>query len=60
VLDSFVGGDAIPLEAMRLVCDVMAIDINPVAWFIEVHSGVSSSLRRTKTVERILVKTVRY
>jgi putative DNA methylase len=34
VLDPFAGGGAIPLEAMRLGCDVSAIDINPVAWFI--------------------------
>ncbi|HTS48602.1 MAG TPA: DUF1156 domain-containing protein [Bryobacteraceae bacterium] len=33
-LDPFSGGGAIPLEAMRLGCDVTAIDINPVAWFI--------------------------
>ena len=34
VLDPFAGGGAIPLEAMRLGCDVTAADINPVAWFI--------------------------
>ena len=34
VLDPFAGGGAIPLEAMRLGCDVTAIDINPVAWLI--------------------------
>jgi adenine-specific DNA methylase len=34
VLDPFAGGGAIPLEAMRLGCDVTAIEINPVAWFI--------------------------
>ena len=34
VLDPFAGGGAIPLEAMRLGCDVTATDINPVAWFI--------------------------
>ena len=31
VLDPFAGGGAIPLEAMRLGCEVTAIDINPVA-----------------------------
>src|SRR6266700_592142 len=30
----FAGGGAIPLEAMRLGCEVTAVDINPVAWFI--------------------------
>ena len=34
VLDMFAGGGAIPLEAMRLGCDVTAVDYNPVAWFI--------------------------
>lgn len=34
VLDPFAGGGAIPLEAMRLGCEVTATDINPVAWFI--------------------------
>lgn len=34
VLDPFAGGGAIPLEAMRLGCEVTAMDINPVAWFV--------------------------
>ncbi|MDN5347323.1 MAG: putative methylase [Clostridia bacterium] len=34
VLDPFAGGGSILLEAMRLGCEVTAIDINPVAWFI--------------------------
>ena len=34
MLDPFAGGGAIPLEAMRLGCEVTTIDINPVAWFI--------------------------
>lgn len=34
VLDPFAGGGAIPLEAMRLGCELTAIDINPVAWFV--------------------------
>ncbi|HEY8899226.1 MAG TPA: DUF1156 domain-containing protein [Chthoniobacterales bacterium] len=34
VLDPFAGGGAIPLEAMRLGCQVTASDLNPVAWFI--------------------------
>ena len=34
VLDPFAGGGAIPLEAMRLGCEVEAADINPVAWFL--------------------------
>lgn len=34
VLDPFAGGGAIPLEAMRLGCEVTANDLNPVAWFL--------------------------
>jgi putative DNA methylase len=34
LLDMFAGGGAIPLEAMRLGCEVIANDYNPVAWFI--------------------------
>ena len=35
VLDPFSGGGAIPLEAMRLGCEVTASDLNPVAWFVQ-------------------------
>ncbi len=34
VMDMFAGGGAIPLEAMRLGCQAIANDYNPVAWFI--------------------------
>ena len=34
MLDPFAGGGAIPLEAMRLGCEVTSSDLNPVAWFI--------------------------
>jgi len=35
VLDMFAGGGAIPLEALRLGCDAYALDLNPVAYIIE-------------------------
>ena len=35
VLDCFAGGGAIPLEAVRLGCDVHAGDINPVAHLVQ-------------------------
>src|ERR1035437_2258494 len=35
VLDCFAGRGIIPLEAMRLGCEVMAVDLNPVAHLIE-------------------------
>ncbi len=34
LLDPFAGGGAIPLEGMRLGCEVSASDLNPVAWFV--------------------------
>jgi adenine-specific DNA methylase len=34
VLDPFAGGGAIPMEAMRLGCEVFASDLNPVSWFV--------------------------
>jgi len=34
LLDPFAGGGAIPLEGMRLGCEVTASDLNPVAWFV--------------------------
>lgn len=35
VLDMFAGGGAIPLEAARLGCETHALDLNPVAYIIE-------------------------
>ncbi len=35
VLDPFAGGGAIPLEALRLGCDAVAVELNPVAHLIE-------------------------
>lgn len=35
VLDMFAGGGAIPLEATRLGCDTIALELNPVAHIIE-------------------------
>ena len=35
VLDCFAGGGAIPLEALRLGCNTTAMDLNPVAYLIE-------------------------
>jgi len=34
VLDPFMGGGTTIVEALRLGCNVIGIDINPVAWFI--------------------------
>ena len=35
VLDCFAGGGSIPLEALRLGCDTIALELNPVAHLIE-------------------------
>ena len=50
VLDPFAGGGAIPLEAMRLGCEAVAADLNPVAWFI---------LRCTLHYPRLLARETR-
>lgn len=36
VLDMFTGGGSIPLEALRLGCETYAVDLNPVAYIIEI------------------------
>ncbi len=35
VLDSFAGGGSVPFEALRLGCDAYAVDLNPVAYIIQ-------------------------
>jgi putative DNA methylase len=35
ILDCFAGGGSIPLEALRLGCDTYALDLNPVAYLLE-------------------------
>jgi len=37
VLDPFMGGGTTVVEALRLGCRVIGVDINPVAWFISGH-----------------------
>ena len=34
ILDSFMGGGTTIVEALRLGCNVVGIDLNPVAWFV--------------------------
>src|SRR5207302_2003246 len=41
VLDMFAGGGAIPLEALRLGCEAYALELNPVAYIIELCTLVS-------------------
>jgi len=46
VADMFAGGGAIPLEALRLGCEANALDLNPVAYIIELCTlGVSAEIR---------------
>jgi putative DNA methylase len=40
ILDCFAGGGAIPLEALRLGCEICAVELNPVAHLIELGTLV--------------------
>jgi adenine-specific DNA methylase len=40
VLDPFAGGGSIPLEALRLGCETYALDLNPVAYIIQLATLV--------------------
>jgi len=51
VLDCFGGGGAIPLEAMRLGCESYSLEINPVAYLIELCTLVYPFLFKEKDRE---------
>src|SRR4030042_736884 len=59
ILDPFMGGGTTVVEALRLGCKVIGIDLNPVAWFIvktEVEPVDLDALRQAfdRLPERIL------
>jgi len=51
ILDPFSGGGAIPLEALRLGCDVYACDYNPVAVLIE-KAVLEQSKAERETIQK--------
>ncbi len=59
ILDPFMGGGTTVVEALRLGCNVIGIDLNPVAWFIvktEVEPVDIDSLKAS--FERLANRTV--
>ncbi len=61
VLDPFMGGGTTVVEALRLGCRVIGVDVNPVAWFIvktEVESVDLDTLR--VAFDRLGARTVQW
>jgi len=56
VLDPFMGGGTTIVEALRLGCKVIGIDINPVAWFTTKKEIESVDLSKLDTVYHQLEK----
>ena len=66
VLDPFAGGGAIPLEALRLGCEAHAVDLNPVAYLIELCTlvypqkyGQPDSRPVPEYIKRLIAQTSR-
>jgi adenine-specific DNA methylase len=57
VLDPFMGGGTTIVEALRLGCKVIGIDINPVAWFITKKEIEPVELKELDDAFRNLEKT---
>lgn len=53
VLDMFAGGGSIPLEALRLGCDAYAVELNPVAYIIELATLVYPQKYGQKLVDEV-------
>jgi len=58
VLDPFMGGGTTVVEALRLGCKVIGLDVNPVAWFITKKSVEPVDLERLKAAFKDLETTV--
>lgn len=56
VLDTFSGGGAIPLEALRLGCEALAIELNPVAGLIlrVLLEGIPRSASQPREIEHVV------
>lgn len=58
VLDPFMGGGTTIVEAVRLGCKVVGVDINPVAWFITKKEIEPVDIRELETAFHNLEETV--
>lgn len=58
VLDPFMGGGTTIVEALRLGCKVIGLDINPVAWFVTRKEVEPVDLEALDTAFRYLEQTV--
>jgi len=58
ILDPFMGGGTTVVEALRLGCKVIGLDVNPVAWFITKKSVEPVDLRKLQDAFKRLERTV--
>jgi len=58
VLDPFMGGGTTVVEALRLGCKVIGLDVNPVAWFITKKSVEPVDLNKLQEAFKSLERTV--
>jgi len=58
ILDPFMGGGTTVVEALRLGCKVIGIDLNPVAWFIVKDNGGRSAV--IAVINRDVARKVRF
>lgn len=58
VLDPFMGGGTTVVEALRLGCKVIGLDVNPVAWFITKKSVEPVDLEKLQEAFKRLERTV--
>jgi len=58
VLDPFMGGGTTVVEALRLGCKVIGVDINPVAWFVTKKEIEPVDLKALEDAFRQLEQTV--
>jgi putative DNA methylase len=58
ILDPFMGGGTTVVEALRLGCKVIGLDVNPVAWFITKKSVEPVDLNKLQEAFKRLERTV--